>query len=414
MSEQSRSATVQSTVITTLNVLARKTLPIALLIILGYVVWLARDALAPYLGGLLIIYILMPLVHRIESWIPDRGRLVQMERPIATFIAIGLAAVVSAAIVIILLDPLVTQTAALIQEINEYLEQVGTNNEGIEQLYQERVPAEIRQWLEANIEQVGQQVVSGSVGAASWFLNLTGSVVSTVFALVAVPLFIIFYLIDEKSTDSVLRKQLPLIWAEDIVACFRIADRILGSYTRAVLLQAAIIAVVTAIGYTLVGIEMALPLGIIAGAGAIVPIVGLWVSLLVTVPIVLVTQSESVIPAVLVYFGVQIISGWVLMPKIQGQSVDFTTSGVLLIIAIAGAVAGPLGLIFALPVAAVIRGIVVYTYYRLNGHSPESAIRMLSLFQRPSDLAESSILRSERGVEHDLPQKEPPTAPEPI
>lgn len=414
MSDQSRTADVQRTVITTLNVVARKLLPIFLLIILGYIVWLARDALAPYLGGLLIIYILMPLVHRIEAWIPDKGKLVDFERPIAAFISIGLAAVVSFIIVLILLDPLVAQTGALIEEVNAYLAEMGDSNEGLQQIYNERVPLGIRQWLESNIEQVGQQVVTGSVGAASWFLNITGSIVSSVFALVAVPLFIIFYLIDEKSTASVMRKQLPLIWAEDIVACFRIADRILGSYTRAVLLQAAIIAVVTALGYTLVGIEMALPLGIIAGAGAIVPIVGLWVSLLVTVPIVLVTQGESIIPAVLVYFGVQIISGWVLMPKIQGQSVDFTTSGVLLIIAIAGAIAGPLGLIFALPVAAVIRGIVVYTYYRLNGRSPEAAIRMLALFQRPADLAAPSILRGDRGIEPEKEADVPPTAPEPI
>ncbi len=413
MSDQSRTAAVQDTVITTLNVLARKSFPVVLIIILGYLVWLARDALAPYLGGLLIIYILMPLVHRIEAWIPDKGPLGKFERPIATFISIILAAVVSIAIVIILLDPLVTQTGALIEELNAYLSQVGSNNEGIEKMYQERVPPEIRQWIETNVQQIGQQVVSGSVGAASWFVNLTGSIVSSVFALVAVPLFIIFYLIDEKSTATVLRKQLPLIWAEDIVAFFRIADRILGSYTRAVLLQAAIIAVVTAIGYTLVGIEMALPLGIIAGAGAIVPIVGLWVSLLVTVPIILVTQSEVIIPTVIVYFGVQLVSGWVLMPKIQGQSVDFTTTGVLLIIAIAGAIAGPLGLIFALPVAAVIRGIVVYTYYRLNGRSPEASIRMLSVFQRPADLAAPSILRGERGVEP-VAEREPTVAPEPI
>lgn len=412
MSDQSRTTAVQDTVITTLNVLARKTLPVILLIVLAYIVWLARDALAPYLGGLLIIYILMPLVHRIEAWIPDKGRLVQMERPIATFISIGLAAVVTFVIVLILLDPLVTQTSALIQEVDAYLSEMGTNNEGLQQIYNERVPPEIREWLATNFEQVGQQLVTGSVGAASWFLNLTGSIVSSVFALVAVPLFIIFYLIDEKSTATVMRKQLPLIWAEDIVAFFRIADRILGSYTRAVLLQAAIIAVVTAVGYTLVGIEMALPLGIIAGAGAIVPIVGLWVSLLVTVPIVLVTQGEAIIPAVLVYFGVQIVSGWILMPKIQGQSVDFTTSGVLLIIAIAGAVAGPLGLVFALPVAAVIRGIVVYTYFRLNGQSPEASIRSLSLFQRPADLEAPSILHGERGVEP-VPDSDPVAAPEP-
>ena len=390
---------IQPTVSAALNVLARKILPVALVIILGYLVWLARDALAPYLAGMLIIYILLPLVHRIESWIPDRGRLTDLERPIAAFIALGLAALVAAAIIVILLDPLIAQTTALITEVNNYLTEAGTDQAGFQRIYQERVPPQVREWVETNIEQIGERIVGGSMDAANWFLSFAGSLVGSVFALIAVPLFIVFYLIDEKSTAQSLRKQLPLIWAEDLVAFFRIADRILGSYTRAVLIQAAIIAVATAAGYTAVGIEMALPLGIIAGAGAVVPIVGLWISLIITVPVVIATQGDVLVQAVIVYFGVQLVSGWVLMPKIQGQSVDFTVTGVLLIIAIAGAIGGPLGLIFALPIAAIIRAVVVYTYYRLNGESPEAAIRSLHLFQTEADLKTPSILRGERGME---------------
>jgi predicted PurR-regulated permease PerM len=396
MSDQQEPASLSQTVTSILNVVARKSMPVVLVIILGYLVWLARDALAPYLGGLLIIYILLPLVHRIERMIPDKGILVNLERPVAAFLSLGLAALIAAVVAIILIDPLIQQTTALVTELTAYLQEGSPERAGFQRFYQERIPPQVREWLENNIEQVGQQVVSGSMGAATWFLNFTGSIVSSVFALVAVPLFIIFYLIDEKSTAAALRKQLPLIWAEDIVAFFRIADRILGSYTRAVVVQVAIIAAATAAGYSIVGIEMALPLGIIAGAGAIVPIVGLWVSLIVTVPVVIATQAEHLIPAIIVYFGVQLISGWVLMPKIQGTSVDFTTTGVLLIIAIAGAIAGPLGLIFALPVAAVIRAVVVYTYYRLRGDSPETAIRSLRLFQTDADLKSPSILQSEK------------------
>lgn len=413
MSDRTRVATVQTTVNAGLNAFARRLLPIVLLLILAYVVWLARDALAPYLMGLLIIYILLPVVHRIERWIPDKGKLVDLERPIAAFISIFLALILVAGIFIILLDPLITQTTALFSELGTYLDQVGAEDEGFQRLYQERVPLELREWIETNIERIGESIVSGSMGAATWFLTITGSLVSSILALVAVPLFIIFYLIDEKSTPSVLRRQLPRGWAEDLVALFRITDRILGSYTRAVLTQAAIIATVTAAGYWLVGIDLALPLGIIAGAGAIVPIVGLWLSLILTVPILLATQADHVVLGIVVYFAVQLVSGWVLMPKIQGSSVDFTTTGVLLIIAIAGAVAGPIGLIFALPVAAIIRAAAVYTYHRLQGESPEAAIRELHLFQTKADQAAPSILRGERGEAAPPPAlpPEPASAP---
>nr|MBA2519820.1 AI-2E family transporter [Chloroflexia bacterium] len=153
---------------------------------------------------------------------------------------------------------------------------------------------------------------------------------------------------------------------------------------------------------------MALPLGIIAGAGAIVPIVGLWLSLFLTVPILFATQADHVVAGIVVYFAVQLVSGWVLMPKIQGSSVDFTTTGVLLIIAIAGAIAGPLGLIFALPIAAIIRATAVYAYHRLQGDSPEAAIRELRLFQSDADQASASILRDDHS--QPVPAATPATA----
>ncbi|MDQ3410623.1 MAG: AI-2E family transporter [Chloroflexota bacterium] len=408
MSDRALAATVQATVSAALTVFARRLLPIFLLVVLAYVVWLARDALAPYLMGLLLIYILLPVVHRIEGWIPDKGKLVDFERPIAAFISIFLALILVVGIFAILLDPLITQTMALVNELGAALDAASTDDQGLQLLYQERVPLEIREWVETNIERIGESIVSGSMGAATWFLTVTGSLVSTILALVAVPLFIIFYLIDEKSTPAALRKQLPLGWAEDIVAIFRITDRILGSYTRAVLTQTAIIATITAIGYWLVGIDMALPLGIIAGAGAIVPIVGLWLSLFLTVPILFATQADHVVAGIVVYFAVQLVSGWVLMPKIQGSSVDFTTTGVLLIIAIAGAIAGPLGLIFALPIAAIIRATAVYAYHRLQGDSPEAAIRELRLFQSDADQASASILRDDHS--QPVPAATPATA----
>ena len=399
---------IQRTVSVSLNVLARKLLPLGLLLVLGYIVWLARDALAPFLVGLLIIYLLMPVVLRIEAVIPDKGKLVDLERPVAALLGIGLALLIAVVTFAILLDPLVQQTTALFNELSTALTNLDATEAGWRGLYQDRVPEQVREWLEANIEQVGQQLFSGTMGVASIFLSFTTNIAGSLFALLTVPLFIIFYLIDEKNTPVVLREQLPVVWAEDAVAMFRIADRILGSYTRAVLVQAVIIATITAIGYWIVGIDMALPLGIIAGTGAIIPIVGLWLSLLITAPIVFVTQPDHIVQAVIVYFVVQLFSGWVLMPKIQGSSVDFTTTGVLLIIAIAGAIAGPLGMIFGLPVAAIVRAIAVYTYYRLGGDTAATALGKLRPYQTRAELARTKLrLQQEAGTTRRRPLSAP-------
>ncbi len=75
------------------------------------------------------------------------------------------------------------------------------------------------------------------------------------------------------------------------------------------------------------------------------------------------------------------LEGWFLAPQIQGNSNDFTNSGTLIILAIGGALAGGLGVVFALPAAGLVRALTVYTFLRLQGHDPEGAINGLRIFR---------------------------------
>ncbi|MGN6031982.1 MAG: AI-2E family transporter [Thermomicrobiales bacterium] len=361
---------------------AAKLFTVGLLVGLIVILWLARAALAPYIIGVLVIYMLLPIVHRIESWFPRTGRLGAISRPVAAISAAGLALVAIVLLVGTLFNPIVDQTEAMLDEFSTYWDDIQAENPTFRDFYEDHVPAPVQEWITAHVQQIANDLISGVASVVGWLLHTTGTAISTVLALVSVPLFIVYYLIDEKWTARTLRAQFPFSWSEDVIAWFRIFDRIFGAYTRGVMLESTIVGVITGFGYWAIGVELFVPLGVVAFVGEIVPIVGPWLAFFVSFPVILATQPHLAVPAMLTFFVIQMLEGWFLSPQIQGNSNDFTNSGTLLILAIGGAVGGALGMVLALPAAGLIRALSVYTFRRLQGDLPDIALAALPAFHR--------------------------------
>jgi predicted PurR-regulated permease PerM len=359
---------------------ARAIFALGVLLLLAAILAAAWDALGPYLLGLMMAYLLLPVVRRIESWLPHHGRWERLARPIAAIATAVLAIFGFLLLLGILLDPVIDQTSDLLNNLEANWATIKADNDGFRSWYEDNVPEDLQEAIERNVNQIGQALLDGIAGLAGWLLNTTGSFLSAAVALLAVPLFVVYYLMGERDTAENLRRQLPKRWADDAIAVFRIFDRVLGSYTRGVVVESAIVGVITGTGYWLIGVDLALPLGVIAFAGEIVPILGPWIAFGISFPVVLATQPELAIPAVAVFAIIQALEGWFLAPKIQGNSVEFTSAGTLLIIAICGAVAGALGVVFALPAAAVGRTLIVYIARRLDGLAPDEAPAQLRPF----------------------------------
>ena len=173
--------------------------------------------------------------------------------------------------------------------------------------------------------------------------------------------------------------------AGDTVALWRIFARVLGGHTRGVIVEAIVVGVITSLGYALIGIEVWLPLGAIALVGELVPIIGPWIALAISLPVILATQPDKAILALGLFAVIQFLGSWILAPRIQGRAVHFTPLATLIVLGVGGMIAGPLGIIFALPVAALLRDVSFYTSYRARGHSPTAALGKLPLFQRETE-----------------------------
>jgi predicted PurR-regulated permease PerM len=128
----------------------------------------------------------------------------------------------------------------------------------------------------------------------------------------------------------------------------------LTSYIRATVLVAATDALGIGIGAAILGVPLAVPLGVLVFLGAFIPVVGALVSGIVAVLVALVSHGPVTALIMLgIVIGVQQVEAHVLQPFLMGRAVRVHPLAVILGIAAGALLAGIVGALFAVPVIAV-------------------------------------------------------------
>jgi predicted PurR-regulated permease PerM len=128
------------------------------------------------------------------------------------------------------------------------------------------------------------------------------------------------------------------------------------------------VGVMTSTGLMLLGVPLALSLGILAGLCEFVPYLGPIVS---SIPAILVAFTVGATPALEVaglYLLVHALEGYVLVPIIQRRAVSLPPALALVAVVLFGIIFGPLGVIFAHPLMVA----VIVLVRRLYIHHPEA------------------------------------------
>ncbi|MGI8701625.1 MAG: AI-2E family transporter [Nocardioidaceae bacterium] len=141
----------------------------------------------------------------------------------------------------------------------------------------------------------------------------------------------------------------------------------LGHYVRATSIVAIVDGVGIGLGAALLGVPLALPLGVLVFLGAFIPVVGATITGLLAVLVALVAQGWVTALAVLgVVIAVNQLEAHILQPFLLGRAVDVHPLGVILSLSAGYTLAGIPGALFAVPVAAV--GNTMITTLASHGH----------------------------------------------
>ncbi|HIC81152.1 MAG TPA: AI-2E family transporter [Kiloniellaceae bacterium] len=319
-----------------------------LLVVVLACVYLLRSVLLPFVAGMAVAYLLDPVCDRLEKW--------KLSRTWATTIVTIAFLLICVIILLILVPAIVSQIATLIERAPVYLSAIQREIGELIAMLKDRLPPETLNRL--------RDALGGSADRlVSWLTQLLGGVVSggvaffNFIALLVITPVVAFYLlrdwdrIVDQADDVLPRKHL-----QTIRGLAREVDQTLASFLRGQGLVCVILAVFYAVGLTLAGLDFGLVVGLIAGSLSFIPYVGSLVGLFLSVGLALVQFDSFVDVAIVaaIFFIGQAVEGNFLTPKLVGEKVGLHPVWVMFALLAGGALFGFVGVLLAVPVAAIV------------------------------------------------------------
>ncbi|WP_241977538.1 AI-2E family transporter [Cryobacterium cheniae] len=316
------------------------------LAVLIFIVIQLRFIVIPLLVAVLVSALLVPLV----------GFLVRHRWPRA--LAVGLALVGTFAVIGGLITLAVTQIASGTVGLNDRLGASYANLKAVLlasplQLTEPELNAFLGQVWDA-IQADSQVFVSGALSVGSSLGHLVTGALLALFSL-------LFILIDGKGIWAWIVRLFPRRARAAIDGAGVAGWTTLGNFAKVQILVASIDAIGIGVGAALLGVPLAVPIGVLVFLGSFIPIVGAVATGAVAVVIALIFNDWVVALLMLgVVLLVQQIEGHVLQPLIMGTAVKVHPLGVVLVVAAGALLAGIAGALFAVPIAAVLNVMISY------------------------------------------------------
>ena len=348
----------------------RTILVVVVLALLAWLLWLARGALTPFVIGGILAYLLLPLVRRIERLWPERGRWARLRRPLAIGIVYILVIWVVLVVVNLVVPPTLRQLGDLAERAPSLIDEARGRAAVVLEQYHAALPDDIEAAVESNLSQVGSGLVSGVrtmlTGSLGWLLRT----VNVILGLFIVPLWLFYVLKDERSGRDFFYSLFPPSIVGDVRNIIGIVNDVLGRYIRGQLLLGLTIGIASFVGLALIGVPYALVLALLNGLFELVPIIGPWLGAVPAIIVTLALAPDKIGFVILFYILLQQVENSLLVPKIQGDAIAINPAILIMALIIAGEVAGVWGLLIAVPMAGVLKGVVGYLYRRFSAPLP--------------------------------------------
>lgn len=333
--------------------------------------WVLKAALTPLAAAFVIAYLLDPLI----DWF-ERHR---VRRSFAIFLLLGLAGGGVLGFLLFVIPRVVAEISALTEQMPAYLERFVTE---VVPAVEQRVGIDLPRTLDGLLGELrgAELTVLGTLRdlLTGTLATLTGTV-GVVVGLLVIPILAYYLLVQFDEVVRRIGEGVSPRHRDSVFEKVRTIDRLVSGFLRGQMLVAATLGVLYAAGFSLIGIDLAIGVGLLAGALALVPYLGNIVALgTATVLCVLKFGIDGHLLAVIGwYLVVQSLEGFVLTPRIVGSSVGLHPAAVIVALLIGGDLFGFLGLLIAVPVAAVVKVFVaeaLHAYRRSSLFGDDTAL----------------------------------------
>jgi predicted PurR-regulated permease PerM len=327
---------------------------IVLLALALLLAWWLAPVVAPFVVAAVLAYALEPAVSRLSR---PRGRLPRM---LAVMLAVSLLMVAIVGVLALLvpilsselpvLRELIPQQAQrLVEQINQWLGQLGIDY----RLDFAGIKVALMNYVHANLDDGLKTLASSALSGGNLLITL-------VTWLVLVPVIAVYLLLDWPALLVTLERFVPDRYTPAVLSLVAECDQVLGQYLRGQLLVMLLLAVYYSVALSLVGFDLAVPVGVFTGLAVCIPYIGFGLgALLALLAGTLQFLSWYGLVVVAVVYGLgQIIEGFFLTPRLVGQRIGLHPVVVLLALFVFGHLLGIVGVLVALPAGAVLQVIL--------------------------------------------------------
>lgn len=341
---------------------------LALLVaLLGYLLIQGRVILAPLLIAVVVIFVLNPLVGLLNR----RG----IPRVFGTAIGFLLIAGGLALLGVLVIPSIIDQATAFSETFPEIFDNTGDQvSDLVVYLGFDRVEFWTYDDLVAYLnDPSNQETITGFL--FGWLRGVTAGVFEFILIVLLGPVLAFYLLIDLPNVQQRLLELVPERNRAETSHVGRDVNAAVGGFLRGQLFVAIIVGVLLSFGYWLIDLPFWLLIGMIGGFLNIVPFLGPWVGGFLGVTVALATTDlTTAIWATVVAVAVQQIDNNFVSPTVLRATVRLHPAVTLLVIVLAGAIAGFWGIIIAVPLTATVRIIVGHWWRtRVLGESWDEA-----------------------------------------
>ncbi|MGE8497599.1 MAG: AI-2E family transporter [Pseudomonas sp.] len=343
---------------------------IAGLLLLGWLLYVLHPILSPFLIGILLAYLGDPLVDRLERH--------KLSRTWGVVVVFALFSLVLAILLLVLIPMLGRQLVRLYelapQMIDWFQHQVlpwvqlklGLSD-GFWRF--DQLKAAFSEHLGKTTDIAGgilSKVTASSLALMAWLANL-----------LLIPVVSFYLMRDWDLMMTKLRGLLPRNRESVVVKLVGECHEVLGAFLRGQLLVMLALGAMYAVGLMLIGLELGLLIGILAGLASIVPYLGVVVGLGAAITAGLFQFGVEFYPLLgicIVFMVGQLLEGMLLTPLLVGDRIGLHPVAVIFAIMAGGQLFGFTGVLLALPVAAVIMVLLrhAHDFYKLSSLYGES------------------------------------------
>lgn len=352
----------------TFDRVVRLIIGVAAVAVAVWLLGLLKAVLLPFLVAWLIAYMLEPFVQYNKRLLGVRKRWLPITMTLFE------CCLVLAAISVFVVPSILSEMHQLADFVRKYSE-TGSDAPFI--------PVELHDYIRARIDfdavssHLTRQDIKTILDAAGSFIAGGYNFVLELFSWFLVILYVVFIMLDYERLLEGFKRLVPPKYRK---ATFRIADDIKNSmnhYFRGQALVAFIVGILFCIGFLIIGLPLAVVLGLFIGLLNMVP----YLQLISLVPTTIICLVYSVgigasfwsvwLSAMAVYIVVQCIQDLFLTPKIMGKAMGLNPAIILLSLSVWGTLLGFIGLIIALPLTTLL--LSYYDMYINSRDDGESA-----------------------------------------